>query len=111
MAVRISKAHVNLPPLPSRSLHLFLQNHETSFKGRALQAVADSWCKIQVITRDKCYTQFSANANTILSLTSQALRYIGIQRGYNDSLLNRKKNHWLSFEEISVKSEKEAEGG
>jgi hypothetical protein len=87
------------------------QNHETSFKGRALQAVADSWCKIQVITRDKCYTQFSANANTILSLTSQALRYIGIQRGYNDSLLNRKKNHWLSFEEISVKSEKEAEGG
>ena len=26
------------------------QNHETSFKGRALQAVVDSWCKIQVIT-------------------------------------------------------------
>jgi len=25
------------------------QNHETSFKGKALQAVADSWCKIQVI--------------------------------------------------------------
>ncbi len=24
------------------------QNHETSFKGKALQAVADSWCKIQV---------------------------------------------------------------
>jgi hypothetical protein len=24
------------------------QNHETSFKGRALQAVVDSWCKIQV---------------------------------------------------------------
>jgi len=23
------------------------QNHETSFKGKALQAVADSWCKIQ----------------------------------------------------------------
>jgi len=25
------------------------QNHETSFKGNALQAVVDSWCKIQVI--------------------------------------------------------------
>jgi hypothetical protein len=25
------------------------QNHETSFKGKALQAVGDSWCKIQVI--------------------------------------------------------------
>ena len=25
------------------------QNHETSFKGKALQAVADSWCKIQVV--------------------------------------------------------------
>jgi hypothetical protein len=25
------------------------QNHETSFKGKALQAVDDSWCKIQVI--------------------------------------------------------------
>jgi len=25
------------------------QNHETSFKGKALQAVVDSWCKIQVI--------------------------------------------------------------
>jgi hypothetical protein len=24
------------------------QNHETSFKGRALQAAVDSWCKIQV---------------------------------------------------------------
>jgi len=27
------------------------QNHETSFKGKALQAVADSWCKIQVLIR------------------------------------------------------------
>ena len=27
------------------------QNHETSFKGNVLQAVADSWCKIQVIPR------------------------------------------------------------
>jgi hypothetical protein len=26
------------------------QNHETSFKGKALQAVGDSWCKIQVFT-------------------------------------------------------------
>ena len=26
------------------------QNHETSFKGKALQAVVDSWCKIQVLT-------------------------------------------------------------
>ena len=25
------------------------QNHEMSFKGKALQAVVDSWCKIQVI--------------------------------------------------------------
>jgi hypothetical protein len=25
------------------------QNHEASFKGKALQAVVDSWCKIQVI--------------------------------------------------------------
>jgi hypothetical protein len=25
------------------------QNHETSFKGKALQAVGDSWCKIQVV--------------------------------------------------------------
>ena len=25
------------------------QNHETSFKGKALQAVVDTWCKIQVI--------------------------------------------------------------
>ena len=25
------------------------QNHETSFKGKALQAVVDSWCKIQVL--------------------------------------------------------------
>jgi hypothetical protein len=25
------------------------QNHETSFKGKALQAAVDSWCKIQVI--------------------------------------------------------------
>ena len=25
------------------------QNHETSFKGKALQVVVDSWCKIQVI--------------------------------------------------------------
>jgi hypothetical protein len=24
------------------------QNHEASFKGKALQAVGDSWCKIQV---------------------------------------------------------------
>ncbi len=24
------------------------QNHETSFKGKALQAAVDSWCKIQV---------------------------------------------------------------
>jgi hypothetical protein len=26
------------------------QNHETSFKDKALQAAVDSWCKIQVIT-------------------------------------------------------------
>ena len=26
------------------------QNHETSFKGKTLQAVGDSWCKIQVMT-------------------------------------------------------------
>ncbi len=26
------------------------QNHETSFKGKALQAVVDSWCKIQVLS-------------------------------------------------------------
>jgi hypothetical protein len=25
------------------------QNHETSFKGKALQALVDSWCKIQVM--------------------------------------------------------------
>jgi hypothetical protein len=25
------------------------QNHETIFKGNALQAIVDSWCKIQVI--------------------------------------------------------------
>ena len=25
------------------------QNHETSFKGKALQAAVGSWCKIQVI--------------------------------------------------------------
>jgi hypothetical protein len=25
------------------------QNHETSFKGKALQAAVDSWCKIQVL--------------------------------------------------------------
>ena len=25
------------------------QNHETSFKGKALQAVVDCWCKIQVL--------------------------------------------------------------
>jgi hypothetical protein len=25
------------------------QNHETNFKGKALQAVVDSWCKIQVV--------------------------------------------------------------
>ena len=25
------------------------QNHETSFKDKALQAVVDSWCKIQVL--------------------------------------------------------------
>jgi hypothetical protein len=25
------------------------QNHETSFKAKALQAVVDGWCKIQVI--------------------------------------------------------------
>jgi dipeptidyl aminopeptidase/acylaminoacyl peptidase len=25
------------------------QNHERSFKGKALQAVVDSWCKIQVV--------------------------------------------------------------
>ena len=30
-------------------LHGEDQNHETSFKGKALQAVADSWCEIQVI--------------------------------------------------------------
>jgi hypothetical protein len=26
------------------------QNHETSFKDKALQAAVDSWCKIQVVT-------------------------------------------------------------
>jgi hypothetical protein len=26
------------------------QNHETSFKGKALQPVVNSWCKIQVLT-------------------------------------------------------------
>jgi hypothetical protein len=26
------------------------QNLETSFKGKALQAVVDSWCKIQALT-------------------------------------------------------------
>jgi hypothetical protein len=25
------------------------QDHETSFKGKALQSVVDSWCKIQVV--------------------------------------------------------------
>jgi hypothetical protein len=25
------------------------QNHETSFKGKALQAAAASWCKIQIL--------------------------------------------------------------
>jgi hypothetical protein len=25
------------------------QNHDTSFKGKAIQAVVDSWCKIQVL--------------------------------------------------------------
>jgi hypothetical protein len=29
------------------------QNHETSFKGKALQAVVDSWCKIQVLIQHK----------------------------------------------------------
>ena len=27
------------------------QNHETSFKGKALQAVVGAWCKIQVISQ------------------------------------------------------------
>jgi hypothetical protein len=27
------------------------QNHETSFKDKALQAAVDSWCKIQVLGR------------------------------------------------------------
>ena len=26
------------------------QNHETSFKGKTLQAVVGTWCKIQVLT-------------------------------------------------------------
>jgi hypothetical protein len=29
------------------------QNHETSFKDKALQAAVDSWCKIQVISSSK----------------------------------------------------------
>jgi hypothetical protein len=28
------------------------QNHETSFKDKALQAAVDSWCKIQVISNN-----------------------------------------------------------
>jgi hypothetical protein len=35
------------------------QNHKTSFKGKALQAVVNSWCKIQVI-------QINSGANTPL---------------------------------------------
>ena len=30
------------------------QNHETSFKGKALQAVVGAWCKIQVISQTIC---------------------------------------------------------
>ena len=38
------------------------QNHETSFKVKALQAVVDSWCKIQVI-----YRKYEVEVNRMLS--------------------------------------------
>ncbi len=41
------------------------QNHETSFKGKALQAVVDSWCKIQVIVH---FDLFLLSSNLSLSV-------------------------------------------
>jgi hypothetical protein len=35
------------------------QNHETSFKGKALQAVVDSWCKIQVIIHTRLTLRYT----------------------------------------------------
>jgi hypothetical protein len=41
--------------LTRRHIHKYVedQNHETSFKDKALQAAVDSWCKIQVTTQGK----------------------------------------------------------
>jgi hypothetical protein len=40
------------------------QNHETSFKDKALQAAVDSWCKIQVIIASAVGCQKSVAANS-----------------------------------------------
>jgi hypothetical protein len=40
------------------------QNYETSFKGKALQAAVDSWCKIQSLTTSKPITKARKDENT-----------------------------------------------
>ena len=41
------------------------QNHETSFKDKALQAAVDSWCKIQVIIHLGCWIDSCLNNNRL----------------------------------------------
>jgi hypothetical protein len=47
----ISRFFSSLSDFDPQAYHLYGedQNHETSFKAKALQAVVDGWCKIQVI--------------------------------------------------------------
>ncbi len=42
------------------------QNLETSFKDKALQAVVDSWCKIQVLTTRNIYGRLGYRLDTVL---------------------------------------------
>jgi hypothetical protein len=70
------------------------QNHETSFKGKALQAAVGSWCKIQVIA-----SRFTVQARpgatlcvdeivfTVYALGFQSLHLDipGLGQGFKDS--------------------------
>ena len=69
----LKRSWSDFDPQPYYLLYGEDQNHEMSFKGKALQAVVDSWCKIQVITETPpfCYglvVEFKNNGSDTLDV-------------------------------------------
>jgi hypothetical protein len=63
------------------------QNHETGFKGKALQAVVDSWCKIQVICHNHKIAPTARSALVFCASLRILLHNLGLKKKYSSNLL------------------------